>query len=96
VLLLKYRTQDHALSCVKSNSVPYDTNIISVSLRISVPMYDVCNLELTISGLTGSDTPSLPRRPGTNAHVTANVTGTNATGFSLSDLGNSFPFKLSR
>ncbi len=78
---------------MQSTSVPCGTNIISVSLRSSVPLYAACNLELTISGLTGSDTPSLPRRPGANANVTANVTGTNATGVSLSALGNSFPFE---
>ena len=47
---------------VQNSSVPCDHNVISVSLRSSVPLFPACSPVVTISGLTGSDSPSNPRR----------------------------------
>ena len=44
------------------SSAPCDLNRITVSLVSSVPLFAACSPTLTITGLTGSDTPSNPRQ----------------------------------
>ena len=42
----------------QSSSTPCDENIITVTIKSSVPLFAVCKPVLTLKGLMGSDTPS--------------------------------------